>query len=60
MIVIGIPAAVAIRQYFRSIKIAKAPSGVGHFRIADGARAYAAANSGCLRTYITDSGHIAI
>ena len=41
------PAAVAIPQYFRSIKIARAPSVVCHFRIAAGAltAAHAAADS---------------
>ena len=46
--IIANPAAVFIRQYFRSIKIARAPSVVRHFRIAAGAaaRADVAANSG--------------
>ncbi|MHB1643637.1 MAG: hypothetical protein ACYDD9_05305 [Acidithiobacillus sp.] len=45
--IIAIPA-VAIRQYFHGIKIAGAPSVVGHFRIAAGAlaAAYAAVNRG--------------
>jgi prepilin-type N-terminal cleavage/methylation domain-containing protein len=45
--IIAILAAVAIRQYFRSIKIARAPSVVGNFRIVAGkvAHAYAANNS---------------
>jgi hypothetical protein len=48
MNVIANPAAAAIRQYFRSIKITGVPSVVGHFRIAEGAAARAdiAANSG--------------
>ena len=46
--IIANPAAVIIRQYFCGIKIAKAPSVVGHFRIAAGAlaAAYATADSG--------------
>ncbi|WP_297471324.1 hypothetical protein, partial [Acidithiobacillus sp.] len=48
LIVIANPAAVIIRQYFCGIKIARAPSVVGHFRIAAGAlaAAYATADSG--------------
>nr|MBU2814376.1 prepilin-type cleavage/methylation domain-containing protein [Acidithiobacillus ferruginosus] len=44
----AIPAAVAIRQYFHGIKIARAPSVVRHFRVAAGAlaAAYAAVNRG--------------
>ncbi|MBU2807750.1 hypothetical protein HF285_05580, partial [Acidithiobacillus ferrooxidans F221] len=44
------PAAVAIRQYFRSIQIAGAPSVVGQFRTAAGALAavHAAADGGHL------------
>jgi Tfp pilus assembly protein PilE len=46
--IIANPAAVIIRQYFCGIKIARAPSVVGHFRIAAGAlaAAYATADSG--------------
>ena len=46
--IIANPAAVVIRQYFRGINIARAPSVVGHFRIAAGAlaAAYATADSG--------------
>ena len=46
--IIANPAAVVIRQYFRSIKIARASSAVGHLRIAAGAlaAAYATADSG--------------
>ncbi|MDD2746719.1 MAG: hypothetical protein PHG39_04105 [Acidithiobacillus ferrooxidans] len=62
--IIAIPAAVAIRQYFRGIKIARAPSVVGHFRIAAGAlaAAYAAVNRGRAPATpdITDGGHLAI
>ena len=48
LIVIANPAAVIIRQYFCGINIARAPSVVGHFRIAAGAlaAAYATADSG--------------
>ncbi|MGC9216045.1 hypothetical protein [Acidithiobacillus sp.] len=47
-VIIANPGAVVIRQYFCGIKIARAPSAVGHFRIAAGAlaAAYAAADSG--------------
>ena len=46
--IIANPAAVIIRQYFCGINIARAPSVVGHFRIAAGAlaAAYATADSG--------------
>ncbi|MCR2829564.1 hypothetical protein NR402_04600 [Acidithiobacillus ferrooxidans] len=49
-IIATIPAAAVIRQYFFSIKIARAPSVVSHFRIAAGAlaAAHAAANGGLI------------
>ena len=60
--IIAIPAAVAIPQYFRSIKIAGAPSVVGHFRIAAGARScrHRGQQRPGLYTYITDGGHLVI